>query len=118
VKKEILDEAFPIVLELISQEHSRHLRLISGNEIVRLLLLNSHAKAIIDAARQQQPGVSAEQLTSNLVASFARSAIASGTEWHSRVAALQIGGEWFFRDKPIDYLPLDFVPELDTNVIR
>ena len=47
--------AFPIVFELIAQEHLRHLRLISGQEIVARLLLDSEAKAIIDAARQQQP---------------------------------------------------------------
>jgi hypothetical protein len=93
------NEVFPIVLELIAQEHLRHLRLISSQEVVARLLLDSAAKAIIDAARQQQPDAPAEQLASNLVASFAQSAAAPSSEWQSRVEALQISGEWFFRDK-------------------
>ena len=65
-------EVFPIIARLIGEEYHRHGRFIVAHEIAARLLADGEARAIIDAARQQQQDWSLEHMASNMVAWFSQ----------------------------------------------
>ena len=95
------DELFDLICRLLGgEEKAWGLRLVSAPEIATRLLRHDEAKLLIHIWSQGRTDMSPEQLAGELVVSLAESATRIDSEWHARVAAVQVGSEWFLRLKP------------------
>jgi hypothetical protein len=92
------------VCQLASQESSyfctplyqRHQRYITAHELAERLLQDGDARAIIDAARQQQQDWSVEHLASNMVAWFSQRITIGESEWQRAFERTKINGQWAY----------------------
>lgn len=90
-------EVFPIVARLIGEEYQRHQRYITAHELAERLLQDGEARAIVDAARQQQQDWSVEHLASNMVAWFSQRITIGESEWQRAFERTKIDGQWAYR---------------------
>ena len=99
--KQTCGEVFPIVGRLVAAEHARRLRLIMAGEIAVLLMQDTGASAILEAARRQHPDRSLEQIAYDFVEWFGKCINAGDSEWGRDFECLRIDNQWAFRTKPV-----------------
>jgi hypothetical protein len=86
-------EVFPIITRLIGQEYQQHQRYITTHEIALRLLQESEARAIIEAAQQQQDDKqSLEWWAHNMVACFNQCITVGQSEWQQIFERTKING--------------------------
>lgn len=90
-------DVFPIIAGVIASEHRRHQRFVTAQEIAAGLLHDPDARAIIDAAREQQQGWSPEHTASNMVAWFSQRITVGESEWQREFERTKIDGQWAYK---------------------
>jgi hypothetical protein len=88
---------FPIIARLIGEEHQQHGRFIVAHEIAARLLQDGEARAIIDAARQQQQDWSLEHTAANMVAWFSQRFTIGASPYTRTFERERIDGQWAYR---------------------
>src|SRR5437867_3730385 len=89
-------EVFPIIARLIGEEHKRHSRYITAQEIATRLLEDSEARVIIDVAREQQRDWTVEHLAANMVAWFSQRITAGHSEWERAFQRTRVDNQWAY----------------------
>ena len=91
------NEVFPIIARLIGEEHQRHDRFIVANEIAARLLQDGEARAIIDAARQQQQEWSLKHTAANMVAWFSQRFTIGESPYTRAFERTRVDDQWAYR---------------------
>jgi hypothetical protein len=90
-------EVFPIIVRLIDQEYQQYQRYIATHEIALRLLQDSEARAIIEAAQQQQDDKQSLEWWAHIMVAWFRQRITVGQSEWQRTFERKINSQWAYK---------------------
>jgi hypothetical protein len=90
-------EVFPIIARLIGEAYRQHTRDITEHEIAVRLLMDGEARAMIEAAQQQQHASSPDKVAINMVAWFSARFTIGDSEYQWNFERTKIKNRWAYK---------------------